>query len=387
MLASTFPSQGSENLKILQLLPALGDGGVERSTVEMAQYLSARGIPNLVASRGGALVSAVEAVGSRHVSIPVGSKSPFTIIRAARSVARLIDAEGINVVHARSRAPAWVGLLACKLAKRQARFITTFHGVYSHGNVLKRLYNSAMLRTPVVIANSQFIRRHIVDVYGYPEERIVVAPRGIDPALFEPATISDATRSAVRAELGVIEGVPLAVMVSRITNWKGHSVFVDAMARCSRNDLHAAFVGEGNPDEIARVKQQIERLGLSDRIFFAGSRRDVPAILAAADLAVSASIRPEAFGRAAIEAQAMETPVIATNHGGSRETVLPGETGWLVPPGDVAALAAALEEAFADPGRLAVMGTHGREHVLATFTTQQMLEREFSAYEKRMAAP
>ena len=244
-----------------------------------------------------------------------------------------------------------------------------------------------MLRTPVVIANSQFIRKHIVDVYDYPEERIVVAPRGIDPALFEPATISDATRSAVRAELGAMEGVPLAVMVSRITNWKGHSVFVDAMARCNRKDLHAAFVGEGNPDEIARVKQQIERLGLSDRIFFAGSRRDVPAILAAADLAVSASIRPEAFGRAAIEAQAMETPVIATNHGGSQETVLPGETGWLVPPGDVAALATALEEALADPDRLAVMGTRGREQVLAAFTTQQMLEREFSAYEKRMAEP
>ena len=369
---------------ILQLLPALGDGGVERSTVEMAQYLGRRGIPNLVASAGGALVPALEAAGSRHATIPVGSKSPLTMILAARAVARLIDAQGIDIVHARSRAPAWVGLLACRLAKRPARFLTTFHGVYSHGNALKRFYNSAMLRAPVVIANSQFIRHHIHDIYGYPDSQIIVAPRGIDPALFDPARISTEARASARATLGATDDAPLLIMVSRITSWKGHAVFVDAMARCKRRDLRAAFVGEGNADEIARVKEQIHRLGLSERITLTGSRRDVPTLLAAADLSISSSIRPEAFGRAAIETQAMETPIIGTDHGGSRETILPGETGWLVPPGDADAMAAAIDDAVSDPARLAAMGRRGRQHVLTSFTTQHMLDMEFSAYTRRL---
>lgn len=370
------------NPRILQLLPALGDGGVERSTVEMAHYLGERGVASFVASAGGPLVAAVEAAGSRHETIAVGSKSPLSMLLAARAVARLVDREGIDIVHARSRAPAWVGLMACRLARRKPRFLTTFHGVYSHGNALKRLYNSAMLRGPVVIANSQFIRRHITEVYGYPDAQIVVAPRGIEPALFDPATISDETRATVRRELGGTEGAPLVVMVSRITGWKGHAVFVDAMARASRKDLRAAFVGAGNPDEIERVEAQVARLGLADRVTLTGSRRDVAAVLAAADLTVSSSIRPEAFGRAAIEAQAMETPIVATAHGGSLETVLPGETGWLVPPGDAAALAAALDEAFADPERLAAMGRRGRAHVLLNFSTRHMLEMEFSAYQR-----
>ena len=368
--------------RILQLLPALGDGGVERSVVEMAQYLGERGIAGYVASAGGPLVSAVEAAGSRHETIPVGSKSPVSMLMAARAVAKLIDREGIDIVHARSRAPAWVGLMACRFASRKARFLTTFHGVYSHGNALKRFYNGAMLRTPVVIANSQFIRRHITDVYDYPDAQIIVAPRGIDPAVFDPATVSEETRNTVRRELGGVDGAPLVAMVSRLTGWKGHAVFVEALAQSSRRDIRAAFVGEGNPEEIARLKDQIARLGLTDRITFTGSRRDVPAIVAAADLVVSSSIRPEAFGRAAIEAQAMETPIVATNHGGSLETVLPGETGWLVPPNDPAAMAAAIEDAFSDPARLAAMGKRGRAHVVENFSTRHMLDMEFSAYRR-----
>lgn len=368
--------------RILQLLPALGDGGVERSVVEMAQYLGERGVAGFVASSGGPLVAAVEAAGSRHAAIPVGRKSPVSMVMAARAVARLIDREAIDIVHARSRAPAWVGLMACRFARRPARFLTTFHGVYSHGNALKRLYNSAMLRTPVVIANSQFIRRHIVETYGYPDGQIVVAPRGIDPAVFDPEAVPGAVRAALREEFGAGRDTPFVVMVSRLTGWKGHSVLVDAMARSSRRDLRAAFVGEGNPDEIARLKEQVARLGLEQRIAFTGSRRDVPAILAAADLAVSASTRPEAFGRAAIEAQAMETPIIATSHGGSLETVLPGETGWLVPPGDPDALAAAIDTALADPDRLRAMGRKGRAHVVAGFSTRHMLDMEFSAYRR-----
>lgn len=370
--------------RILQLLPALREGGVEHSAVEMAGYLGALGLENWIASAGGQLVAAAEDAGAHHVTIDVGRKSPFAMVAAGRAVARLVDAHGIDIIHARSRAPAWVGLIAKRLARRPVRFLTTFHGVYGHANAFKRFYNSAMLRTPVVIANSQFIRRHIVDTYGYPEAQIVVAPRGIEPAFFDPATISAETRTALRAELGATDASPLVLMVGRITRLKGHAVLLDAVSRLERPDLRLAFVGSGSDSLVAELKADVTRLGLEGRVVFAGSRRDIPAVLAAADLAVSASTQPEAFGRAAIEAQAMETPVVATDHGGSRETVLPGKTGWLVAPGDAAAMAAALADALADPARLAAMGRQGRQHVLTHFTTRQTLDMEFSAYQRLM---
>lgn len=364
---------------ILQLLPALGDGGVERSTVEMAGYLSSKGMGNWIASAGGPLVAQAEKLGARHVQIAVGSKSPFRMLAAARKVARLIDEEQIDIVHARSRAPAWVAKIALRLAHRKVRYITTFHGVYSHGNALKRFYNSAMLRAPIVIANSQFIRDHIISVYGYPAAQIVVAPRGIEPAVFDPSAISADRRASVRAELGGSER-PLVVMVGRVTGWKGHSVLIDAIARLTRKDVDFAFIGSGLDTVIAELMAKIAALGLSERVHFIGSRRDIPAVLAAADLAISASTRPEAFGRAAIEAQAMGVPVIATDHGGSRETVIAGTTGWLVPPGDADAMAKAIDEALSDPARRTEMGANGRANVLAHFTTEAMLEREFSGY-------
>lgn len=380
--------QAAAGPRVLQLLPALGDGGVERSAVEMAGHLGGLGLPNWIASAGGPLAAAAGAAGATHITLPVGKKSPFAAVSAARAVARLVDAESIDIIHARSRVPAWVGLIAQRLAKRPVHFVTTFHGVYSHGNALKRFYNSAMLRAPLVIANSQFIRDHIAGVYGFPKARIVVAPRGVEPALFDPATVSPEVRAALRRELGATDTGPLVVMVGRVTRWKGHAVLVEAAARLKNHgDLRLAFVGGGSEALVAELERDIARLGLEGRITFTGSRRDIPAILAAADLAVSASTDPEAFGRAAIEAQAMGTPMIATDHGGSRETVLPGETGWLVPPGDVSALAAALEEALADPDRLKAMGARGREHVMKNFTTQQMLEKEYSVYPRLMAEP
>ncbi|WP_370677005.1 glycosyltransferase [Pleomorphomonas sp. PLEO] len=370
--------------RILQLLPALGDGGVERSTVEMVGYLRDKGIVNFVASGGGDLVTAVEAGGAKHLAIPVGRKAPWSIIGNAFAVAKLIDREAIDIVHARSRAPAWAGWLATRFARRPCRFLTTFHGVYGHGNALKRLYNRVMLRGPLVVANSQFIRDHIETIYGYPADRIVVAARGIEPALFDPAHVTDDQRAAIRHEFGMVDGEPILIMVGRVTGWKGHAVLVDALARQADRPWRLVLVGSGNDGVIADLKARIDGHGLSQRIILTGSRRDVPILLAAADLAFSASTRPEAFGRAAIEAEAMQTPVIATDHGGSRETVLPGRTGWLVAPGDADAMAAAIGEALSAPERLKEMGRAGRAFVMENYTTARMLEQEFSAYRRLM---
>lgn len=369
--------------RILQLLPALGEGGVERSAVEMARYLSARGVSNWIASAPGPLVAEAVAAGAVHVPISVGRKSPIAMIRNAIAIARLVDREQIDIVHALSRAPAWVAWLACRqLARRPCHFVSTVHGAHGHRNALKRFYNGGMLRAEVVVASSQFVADHLQRIYALPPEKIITATRGIDPQTFDPARFTTEDRNAVRQALGAHGDTPLLVMVGRVTSLKGHAVLVEALAKVADLPWRAAFVGSGNTSVIAAAQARIEALGLKDRIVWTGSRSDIPAILAASDLAFSASIRPEAFGLVSVEAQAMETPVIATDHGGSRETVLPGETGWLVEPGSADALAAAIRQALADPERLAAMGQNGRHHVLANFTRQTMLDREYAAYER-----
>lgn len=371
--------------RILQLLPALGDGGVERGTLEMAAYLARKGFENWVASDGGALLAPLRETGAHHLNLKVGKKSPFAINANANRLANLIDANEIDIVHARSRAPAWVGWLAAGRANRRPRFLTTFHGVYSHGNRFKRAYAGVMLKGPLVVANSAFIRDHIMSVYGFPEERIILAPRGVDTSVFDPEKVSEEDKALARAELGAGEDQPLIVIVGRITDWKGHRYLIESLGFAENRHFRLAIIGSGSASVIGELETLIAELDLSGRVTMTGSRRDIPAVMAAADIAVSASIRPEAFGRVAIEAQVMGTPVIATNHGGSLETVIDGKTGYLVPPANPKAFAAAIDTALADPEGLKEMGRVARAHVLENFTVETMLEKEFSAYERLMA--
>lgn len=370
--------------RVLQLVPALQEGGVERCVVEMAHFLNARGLPNWIASGGGAMAAELAGEATTLVPIKVGAKNPLAMLAHARAVARLVKKENINIIHAVSRAPAWVGWLACRLFLReQCHFVTTVHGAHSHGNALKRFYNSAMIRSEAVVASSRFISEYIRHVYDVPTEKIILAQRGIDTARFDPALVSDGERKALRQELaGIADDMPLLTMVGRVTTLKGHAVLVDALAQVKDLSWRAIFVGTGNQSVIDDAKQRAAAHGLQDRILWTGSRRDVPAILAATDLAFSASIRPEASSLTMIEAQAMETPVIATDHGGARETVVKGESGWLVEPSNATALASAIREALSNPARLTAMGRRGRQHVLENFTRQTMLTREFSAYSR-----
>ncbi|TPW31762.1 glycosyltransferase family 4 protein [Martelella alba] len=368
--------------RIMQILPALGDGGVERGTIEMAAFLQQRGLTNIVVSAGGRLVEAVEQAGSRHIQLAVGAKSPLAIWQNARKLAALIDNEGIDILHARSRAPAWAGYWATRMARRKVGFLTTFHGVYGHSGRLKRIYNGVMLKGPMVVANSAFIRDHIIAVYGYPADRIIVAPRGVEPEQFDPAKIASDSIARIRVELGGTADAPLIVIVGRVTDWKGHRFLVEALARSRHGNARLAIVGSGQESTIDSLKNLISACGLTDRVRLCGSRSDIPAVLSACDIAVSASVRPEAFGRVAIEAEAMARPIIATAHGGSLETVIDGKTGLLVPPGNADAMAEAIDRLLDAPDECRRMGEAGRSHVLAHFTTQNMLEQEFSAYQR-----
>jgi glycosyltransferase involved in cell wall biosynthesis len=260
-------------------------------------------------------------------------------------------------------------------------FLTTFHGIYGETPAIKRWYNSVMLKGDAVIANSAFVKNHIAKVYGDTGKPIYVVHRGNDLERFNPGAIEQSAVDAVRESMGADADTPLILMVGRLTAWKGQAVLLSALAELKNIPWVAAFAGSV---ENAAYKQILERLikdaDIEDRIHLLGSRDDVPLLYRAADIAVSASTEPEAFGRVAIEAQAMETGIIATAHGGSLETVIDGETGFLVEPSNPTALKAALSKALTDLGAFAAMGKAGRAHVCRNLTEEQMCRGETAVY-------
>jgi len=365
---------------ILQVLPALRSGGVERGTLEIAEAQIAAGFRAIVASAGGEMVPALEALGAKHITLPLTAKSPWAMWRNAAALAALARAEGVALIHARSRAPAWSALIAAR--RLGLPFVTTYHGAYNEGFPGKRLYNSVMARGDRVIAISHFIADLIRARHGVDEARLRVIPRGVDPRRFDPALVSAERLAALRAAWGVAEGQPIIMLPARVTRWKGQMVLVEAMAQLP-GDALALLVGDAaeRPAFQAELQARIAGLGLQDRVRLVGHATDMPAALMLADVVVHASTDAEAFGRTVIEAQAMARPVIASDLGAPRETVAEGITGWRTPPGDAAALAAALSRALAmTDSERAALGARARAAVLSGYTTAAMQAATMATY-------
>jgi glycosyltransferase involved in cell wall biosynthesis len=365
---------------ILQVLPALRSGGVERGTLEIAEAQIAAGFRAIVASSGGEMVPALEALGAKHITLPLTAKAPFALWRNAAALTALARAEGVALIHARSRAPAWSALIAARRAGLP--FVTTYHGAYNEGFLGKRVYNSVMARGDRVIAISHFIADLIRARHGVEESRLRVIPRGVDPRRFDPALVSPERLAALRSAWGLPEGRPIIMLPARVTRWKGQMVLVEAMAKLP-GDALALLVGDATerPAFQAELRARIASLGLQDRVRLVGHATDMPAALMLADVVVHASTDAEAFGRTVIEAQAMARPVIASDLGAPRETVAEGVTGWRTPPGDAAALAAALSRALAMTGaERAALGTRARAAVLLGYTTAAMQAATISVY-------
>ncbi|MBM3556278.1 MAG: glycosyltransferase family 4 protein [Alphaproteobacteria bacterium] len=367
--------------KVLQVLPSLGTGGVERTTVDVAAALAQAGWHPLVVSAGGPMTKLVERAGARHIQLPVDSKNPWTIWRNVERLAEVIRSEVVDLVHARSRAPAWSAHHAAR--KAGVPFVTTFHGIYGYGNPLKRAYNAIMTRGDRVIANSFFTADHIAQIYGVGAPTVVPIPRGIDPVSFDPARVS-AERMIRQAKAWRLpEDRPVVLLPGRLTRWKGQTVLIEAMSRLGRRDVTCLLVGDdqGRNAYRSELESRVRQAGLEGVVLVTGPAQDMPAAYMLADVVVSASTDPEAFGRVAVEAQAMGRPVVATDHGGSRETVIPGETGWLVPPGDAGALAYAIGEALAlTPAIRAARAIRARDHALATYTVERMCAATIKVY-------
>jgi glycosyltransferase involved in cell wall biosynthesis len=368
---------------VLQVVPALVTGGVERGTVDLAAALVRAGWRSIVASAGGPMVRELERAGAEHVTLPLDAKNPLTIRRNVRLLARLIEHCPIDIVHARSRAPAWSAYWAA--GKTRRHFVTTFHNAYSGVSKPKRWYNSVMARGERVIAISDFVGEFAAASYGVTPERLRVIPRGIDLDRFDPAAVAAPRLIALAAEWRLADGLPVVMLPGRITRWKGHLELVDAIAWLGRRDIQVLLVGteEQRPAFRDELIRRIRRRGLEGVVRMVGECRDMPAAYMLADVVVSASTAPEGFGRVAVEAQAMGRPLIATDHGGSRETVLPDETGWLVPPGDSQALAGALEVALSltEAQRLALRD-HARGWVADRFSTGRMCQSTIAVYEE-----
>lgn len=373
---------------ILQVLPALNlAGGVERGTLEMAEAIVAAGGEALVASAGGPRVAELTALGARHVRLPLDAKSPLALWRNARALLRLIESEGVALVHARSRAPAWSAWWAARRAG--VPFVTTYHGAYRENFPGKRLYNSVMARGDRVIAISGFVAGLIRARHAVEEARLRIIPRGVDPRRFDPARILPEDLARVQAELGLPPGAFVLLLPGRLRRWKGGEVALAALARLSGAEAWLVFAGGGAERGFgAALRRAAAAAGLEGRVRFAGARADMPHLYALADVVLAPSLEPEAFGRTVIEAQAMGRVVIASAHGGAAETVAPGKTGFLVPPGDAAALAAAIETAIGlgAAGR-AALGAAAREAVLARYTTRALQAATLAVYRELLPPP
>lgn len=377
---------------VLQVVPALDEGGAERTTVEIARAIIGAGGRALVASSGGRLVDEIKKAGGGFFEMPAHSKNPVSIMANRGRLIDLIKRERVDIVHARSRAPAWSALFAARASR--VPLVTTYHGAYRAQSPLKKIYNSSMVRGDLVIANSEFTAAAIRS--SYPKvKNMRVIPRGADLEEFNPLGIWESRISRLRNCWG-LSGPPgglILLLPGRLTDWKGHRLAIDAVAGLVKGTAAASgvsppfqliFAGdeEGRGKFARDLMRRVGELGLQEMVRWVGHCDDMPAAYLLADIILSPATRPEAFGRIAVEAGAMERVVIAADHGGARETVIDRETGFLAQPGSVESLASAILSASAlgDSGRRA-MGARARQWVARRFSTDAMTRATIEGYQ------
>lgn len=381
------PMQEWSMYSVLQVTPALDAGGVERTTIEVAEAIKQDGGTALVASRGGRLEPELAAAGGELIRMPADSKNPAVLLANSYRLAGLARKRGVSLIHARSRAPAWSALMAARRLKLP--FVTTYHGIYNGRSSFKRLYNSVMAKGDIVIANSEYTRAHVLKHHKAAPDRVVTIPRGVDLDLFDPARVSATQVQALRRAWSA-ENRFVVLLPARLTRWKGHRTLIDAAAAIkasnkARLKLVLAGDAQGRTGYLQELEAQIAIAEMKSDVVIPGHIEDMPAALLAADVVVTPSIEPEAFGRAAVEAAAMGRPVIATRLGGFTETVVDGETGFLVPPDNPAALAEALERLLhMPPEARAAMGARAQTRARNLYAKATLQASTLQVYRRLM---
>ena len=378
-------NEGKEPV-VLQVLPEMEHGGVEVGTVEIAAGCQEKGIKNFVASSGGRMVYDLQKIKVQHFELPLKTKNIFKMRANAKKLAKIIKENGINIVHARSRAPAWSAYWAAK--KTGATFLTTYHGTYGLGFLkLKKIYNRVMTYGKLVIAISEHIKKHIMSEYKVPEEKIRLIHRCVNLDNFSPEKVSQERMIKVISDYNIPEDKPVISLIGRITPWKGQALLLEALSKMHNKNYCCLIVGsdQGRTSYSNKLKDMVKKYGLDDRVQFIEHSFDIPALLMISDIVLSTAIEPEAFGRAAIEGQAMGKIVIASNIGGSLENTIDGVTGKLFKSGDADDLASTIDWALDLPNQeKAKISAAEIQNVKEHFTKQIMCDKTIAVYRELM---
>ncbi|MBR1606026.1 MAG: glycosyltransferase family 4 protein [Alphaproteobacteria bacterium] len=369
---------------VLQVLPELEMGGVEIGTTEIAEALTAHGIKNFVASKGGRLVHELDKLGVPHFTLDLKTKNPFKMRRNAKKLAQIIKDNGINIVHARSRAPAWSAYWAAQMTG--IHYMTTYHGTYGLGPLgIKKYYNRVMTYGERVIAISNHIRQHLIDNYVIDQNKIRLVHRCVNSVRFNPEAVTGARKINMVSEYNIPEDKPVILLGGRITHWKGQHVLIKALAKMQNKNFYCIIAGDdqGRTDYLNYLKKLAEKYHLSSQICFHGKVLDMPALMSVSSVIVSAAIEPEAFGRISIEGQAMGKIVIASNIGGSLDTITDGVTGKFFESNNPYSLADALDWALSLSNEAREeIAKAGIKNVQNNFTKEIMCDKTIAVYKE-----
>ncbi|MDA7580901.1 glycosyltransferase family 4 protein [Candidatus Pelagibacter sp.] len=380
----------SSKLKVMQVIPKLGYGGAETGCYDLAHYLPENNCFSYIVTSGGELLKFIDQKKVKLIKLPVNSKNPILILFNSIALIFIILFHNISIVHARSRAPAWSCLIATKVTRR--KFVTTFHGTYNFKNSIKKFYNSVMVRSNLVIAGSNFIFSHIKNNYSQYlnlKKKFLVIFRGINVDYFDPSTTLETEESNLLSSWGMTRDKKLILMPGRLTTWKGQEVFIEALNLVTKQLGHQSFYAiilgsdQGRDVYSKKIKRLAEQYRLIPQLKFVEHCKNMPLAYKVSNLVVSASIEPEAFGRVAIEAQSMEKPIIASNIGGSNETIINNVSGFLFESGNAESLSKKIIEVLnLDESRLKLIGIEGRKNIINKFNVEKMCFSTYSEYKK-----
>ena len=380
----------SSKKKVLQVIPKLGYGGAETGCFDLAHYLYENKLGSYIVTSGGPLLKYVNKKKVKVLRLPVQSKNPILVLINSIILIFLIFFLNIDIVHARSRAPAWSCFIATKLTRR--KFVTTFHGTYNFKSPLKKWYNSVMVRSDLVIAGSNFIFSHIKENYSKylnPKKKFLVIFRGINTDYFDPKKIKDTDKNLLRKKWKIDDNKKIILLPGRLTSWKGQEMFIEAINILSKFSPKLNFVAvilgsdQGRSIYKKKLIRLVEQYRLNKDIIFVDNLKLMPIAYEISDVVVSSSIEPEAFGRVSVEAQSMEKPIIASNIGGSNETIINEKTGFLFEAGDSKNLGEKLTEILnLSEVTLNGIGAEGRKNVITKFNVEKMCNSTYSEYKK-----
>jgi glycosyltransferase involved in cell wall biosynthesis len=380
----------SSNLKVLQVIPKLGYGGAETGCYDIAHYLPENDCGSFIATSGGELLKFIDKKKVKIIKLPVHSKNPLIMFVNFLALIGVILINNITIVHARSRAPAWACFLAAKITGR--KFVTTFHGTYNFSSKIKKFYNSVMVRSDLIIAGSNFIFSHIKENYTKyldAKKKLLVIFRGINVDYFDPTTKLDNDEKKLLKEWQIEKNKKIILLPGRLTGWKGQEVFIEAVnlvnIELGYEAFFAVILGSDQGRDLYKKKliRLTEQHRLVNQVKFIDHCKDMALAYKVSDVVVSASIEPEAFGRVAVEAQSMERPIIASNIGGSNETIIDEKTGFLFESNNAKSLSKKILKILSmDEASLQSIGKDGRKNIIQKFNVEKMCFSTYSEYKR-----